>query len=385
MNDDELHTRFGFGELGDRVWLNCAHQGPLPLSAATEAREAVSWKLAPWELTQERFDGVPRRLREALGRLVGVGAEEIILANGASFGLHLFANGLPLADGDEVLLMRGDFPSNLLPWLALERRGVRVRLLEPRRHVLEIEEIEPHLSERTRVLCMSWVHSFSGYRADLEAIGTLCRDRGVWFLVNTTQGLGTLPFALGSLPVDGITNAGWKWLCGPYGTGFAWLREELLAELDYNQAYWLSAQTAEDLGNTAGDLQMPADLGARRYDVFSTANFFNFKPWAAAIEHLLDVGLDAVAEWDQALVGRLLDGVHRDRYEVLSPESESARTTLVFLSHRRAERNRSLYQALLAAGVHVAFRRGQLRVSPHLYNTGGDVDRLLEVLADHGD
>lgn len=385
MNDDELQTRFGFGELADRVWLNCAHQGPLPLSAATEAREAVNWKLAPWELTQERFDGVPRRLREALGRLVGVGAEEIILANGASFGLHLFANGLPLADGDEVLLMRGDFPSNLLPWLALERRGVRVRLLEPRRYVLGAEEIEPHLSERTRVLCMSWVHSFSGYRADLEAIGTLCRDRRVWFLVNTTQGLGTLPLALGNLPVDAITNAGWKWLCGPYGTGFAWLREGLLAELDYNQAYWLSAQTAEDLGNTAGDLQMPTDLGARRYDVFSTANFFNFKPWAASIEHLLDVGLDAVAERDQALVGRLLDGVDRDRYEVLSPEGESARTTLVFLSHRRAERNRSLYQALLAAGVHVAFRRGQLRVSPHLYNTGGDVDRLLEVLADHGD
>jgi selenocysteine lyase/cysteine desulfurase len=378
----DLDSRLGFGDFSERVWLNCAHQGPLPLTAAEEAREAIEWKLAPWELTQERFDGIPLRLKRALGRLTGLPAEEIILTNGASYGLHLFANGLPLAAGDEVLLMRGDFPSNLLPWLGLERRGVRVRLLEPRRFVLRAEEIEPQLGPRTRVLCMSWVHSFSGFRADLDAIGALCRAHGVRFLVNTTQGLGTRPLDLANTPVDGVTNAGWKWLCGPYGTGFCWLRDEVLDELDYNQAYWLTTQTAEDLGRPDAEPRLPEGIGARRYDVFSTASFFNAKPWAAAIEHLLDVGLETIAERDRGLVARLVEGFDRNAFELLSPDDAAERTTLVFLSHREVERNGDIYDRLIEAGIHVAFRRGHLRVSPHLYNTAGDVDRLLEVLGE---
>src|SRR5437660_11328667 len=101
-----------FSPFDGKVWLNCAHQGPLPRAAAEEAREAVAWKVRPFELTAERFAGVPARLRRALGRLLGADAEEVVLANSASYGLHLVANGFPWAAGDEVRLVRGDFPSD---------------------------------------------------------------------------------------------------------------------------------------------------------------------------------------------------------------------------------------------------------------------------------
>src|SRR5262252_6526531 len=103
----------GFGDFAGRVWLNTAHQGPLPLSAAEEAREAIAWKLAPHELTGARFDGIPRRLRTALGKLVNVPPDEIVLGNSASYGLHLIANGYTWQAGDEVLVMARDFPSDL--------------------------------------------------------------------------------------------------------------------------------------------------------------------------------------------------------------------------------------------------------------------------------
>jgi hypothetical protein len=112
-----------FGPFDGKVWLNCAHQGPLPRVAADEAREAVTWKVRPFELTAERFAGVPARLRRALGRLLGAPSDEIILGNSASYGLPLLAGSLPLREGDEVLLVHGDFPSVLLPWLVLERRA----------------------------------------------------------------------------------------------------------------------------------------------------------------------------------------------------------------------------------------------------------------------
>lgn len=376
--------RSGFADLDGRIWLNCSHQGPLPLAAAREAFEAVEWKVRPAELTAERFASVPARLRSALARLLEVSASEIALANGASYGLHLLANGLPLQAGDEVLLLTGDFPSNVLPWIGLRERGVVVRTVTPAggEPVLQPADVERELGPRTRVLCTSWVHSFSGWTTDLEAIGGLCRARGVRFLVNASQGLGARPLRPAELPVDAIVNVGWKWLCGPYGTGFCWMRPELWDELRVNRRYWQSIQTAEDLGGGDAGTELPAGLGARRYDVFAPASFFNHVPFAAAVEHLLGLGLERIAEHDVALVERLSSGLDPSRYRLTSPPpGHPAGSQIVVLSHVDPERNTPLHARLAEAGIDVALRRGKLRVSAHLYNTADEIDRLLEVLA----
>lgn len=116
-----------FGPFGNRVWMNCAHQGPLPRLSAAEAREAIGWKALPHERTAERFLEVPDRLKRVIGRLVGAPPDQIVLGNSASYGLHLLANGIPWRAGDEILLVHGDFPSDILPWFALHERGVEIR------------------------------------------------------------------------------------------------------------------------------------------------------------------------------------------------------------------------------------------------------------------
>lgn len=369
-----------FAPFEGRVWLNCAHQAPLPKVAAEAAREAVRWKERPWELTTERFTGVPQRLREALARLIAAEPGDVILANSASYGLHLIANGIDWGEGDEVLCMKGDFPSDILPWLGLARRGVEVRQLEPRGRVLSADEVAAAIGPRTRLLCTTWVHSFSGHGIDLDAIGAACRQRGVLFIANVSQALGTRPLDVGAAPVDGLVCAGWKWLCGPYATGFCWLRPDLRESLVYNQSYWLAMLTSDDLGQESLDLTLAADVGGRRYDVFGTANFFNFTALAASIEYLLGIGIEAVEAHDQALVERFLAGLPRDRFDVLSPEKGPARSTLVLISAKERARNRAIYETLAAEGIHVAFRSGSLRLSPHVYNTADDIDRALAAL-----
>jgi cysteine desulfurase/selenocysteine lyase len=372
-----------FGPFAGRVWLNCAHQGPLPRAAAEEVREAIEWKVRPCQLTAERFAGVPARLRRALGRLIGAPADEIILGNSASYGLHLLANSFPWSAGDEVLLVRGDFPSVLLPWLALERRGVLVRHVNPARNLPDPEELQAALTPRTRLFCTTWVHSFSGVACDLGGLGAVCRSNGTRFVVNASQALGARPFILGvgGSPLDAVVGVGFKWLCGPYGTGFAWVRPEILRSLVPQQTYWLAQMTADDLGKEDGEVSRPAGPPtARTFDVFGTANFFNFKPWAASIEYLLGVGVERIAEHDQQLVGRLLDGLDRGKFAILSPAEPARRSTLVFLSHRDPGRNRSVYAHLQANGIDIAYRRGKLRFAPHLYNTEDDIDRALAIL-----
>jgi cysteine desulfurase / selenocysteine lyase len=388
-----------FGDFDGRVWMNTSHQGALPAPAEAEALEAIRWKRSPRHMTGARFHEVVERLRGAAARLVNVPADEVTITNGASYGLHLLANGLPLADGDEVLLMAGDFPSNRLPWRGLAARGVRVREIASRRGlpVIDADDMAAAVSPRTRVLCLSWVHSFSGHATDLVALGALCRERGVTLIANTSQGLGgrRLDLAAPELAgVDAVVNVGWKWLCGPYGTGFCWLRPELRERLTTNRRYWLSTQTADDLQGGAGGRRRgagPEDdsrfeaLGGRRYDVFGTASFFNHKPFAASLETLHALGLDAIEAHDRALVDRLVDGLLDERqggrWRLLSPEAPDERTPIVVFSHREPERNPAVFEHLRAAGVDIALRRGNLRASPHLHNTPEDVDRLLEALA----
>ena len=374
----------GFGDFAGRVWLNTAHQGALPLAAAEAAREAVVWKTMPFELTQARFDEVPRRLRRALGVLVNQPAEDIVLANSASYGLNLLAAAYPWSVGDEVLVMEGDFPSDILPWLLLERlHGVKVVRIRPRGRVVEPEELNAAITARTRLFCITWVHSFSGVTVDVEGLGTICRDRGVAFVLNGSQALGARPLDLATAPIDAFVSVGFKWLCGPYGTGFAWIRRELRARLRPTKAYWLAMQTAEDLGKEVVEAELREGLGARGYDVFGTANFFNFVPFASAVEHLTGLGLERIWEHDQALVSHFLDGLADDSYTVTSRrEAGPRRSTLVFFSHRDRSKNRGIHEALGTAGIHVAFRGGSMRLAPHLYNSTNEIDRALRALRD---
>jgi cysteine desulfurase / selenocysteine lyase len=339
MGIEMLTASQDFESFEDHTWLNCAHQGPLPRVAAEEAREAILWKTALHHLKDERFSEVPLRLKRVLGKLIGAPGENIILGNSASYGLHLLANGIRWQVGDEVLLVKDDFPADILPWLALRKRGVRVRFIEPRGHFLQADELDSQITTATKLLCLTWVHSFNGYAVDAQGLGEVCRTKGVTFALNCSQGLGARRFHLSTTPVDAVISVGFKWLCGPYGTGFCWMRPELRESLDYNQAYWLSGLSAEDLEKEQIEYELRSDLGARKFDVFGTANFLNFKPWSAAVEYVIGQGVGRIEEYDQRLVSRLIEGFDTEKYDLFSPREGDTRSTLVFISHKQPGRN----------------------------------------------
>lgn len=372
-----------FGPFED-VWLNCAHQGPLPRTAVEAAREAIAWKSDPGRLSEGLFFEVPDRLREALARLVGGEPEGIVLGNSASYGLQVLVDSIGWRDGDEVLLVDGDFPATQLPWTALESRGVRVRLLEAAGAQPTPGEVTAALGESTRVVCLSWVNSFTGALADLEGLARACDARGTWLVVNASQGLGALPMDVSALRPAALTCCGFKWLCGPYGTGFLWLREDVLSALEPGRRYWLAWQRGRPLDQIRRcTFEPPPDLGVRAFDVFGTANFLNYWTWRASIECLLDVGPEEILAHDRALSEHLHERLDPERWELRTPgESWSP---LRVVSHADPALNPRAVEALREAGVRVALREGNVRVTPHLYNTVEEVDRLVEVLNRVGD
>jgi cysteine desulfurase/selenocysteine lyase len=368
-----------FDGLGERAWLNTAHQGAIPRRAAEAGRAAIERKRAPWKMAPGSWEEVPRRVRTALAGLIGARPEDIVLATSASYGLEVLARTLPLEAGDEVLLVDGDFPATIYPWLPLRDRGIAVRLLAPEAP-LDADRLAGELGPRTRVFCSSWVFSFSGRAVDPSALGEACAANGTTFILNATQAIGARTATVDELRADALVCSGFKWLCGPYATGFAWLSPGLRDRLTYRPAYWLTHQMTAPGGFEHRATYELADVGAAAYDLTDTANFFNFETWAESLDLLLDIGVERIEAHDQALVHELIDGIAESPLDLVSPVSTRERSTLVFASHPEPERNAELFDALAEAGVHAALRAGSLRFSPHLYNGSDDIDRALAVL-----
>ncbi len=178
-----------FGPFEGRIWLNCAHQGPMPRPAVAALHTVVQQKVKPHLIKDDDFTRVPIALKGSLGRLLGVPAHDIILGNSTSYGLHVLRNGICWRAGHEILLHQGDFPATIYPWLPLEQCGVRIRLLKSHGLSLTATELKREITSSTRLFCASWVNSFTGSVLDLASIGELCRERGVLFIVNGAQGV----------------------------------------------------------------------------------------------------------------------------------------------------------------------------------------------------
>ena len=367
-----------FGPFGGRAWLNTAHQGPLPRAAVAATQHAAHLKAAPHLIRDDDFRDVPERLRGLLAELVGGSPEQIVLGNSTSYGLHLIANGLDWHDGDEVLTIDGDYPATVLPWRRLEPLGVQVRAVWPAAGLLTPGQLAAEIRSRTRLVAVTWVDSFTGRTLDLDGLAQVCRRAGVLLIVNASQALGARPIDVAVTPVDAVVCCGYKWLCGPYGTGFAWLHRDLLDRLRPQQAYWLAMQTGRGLDEMRGTT-VRDDLGVRAFDVFCPAAFASTLPWIAALQLFLDAGVSAVADHDQRLVERLLDGLDTRQYELISPRMGPTRSTLIVLGRRDGSTS-ARHRQLTEAGVDAAYREGNLRLSVHLFNTATEIDHVLDRL-----
>jgi len=369
-----------FSLIPHHTWLNVASEGPLPKVAVQALQEAIEWKNAPHLLTIAKFQQVPLELKKAIARLIHVDWQDVILGNSATYGLHLISNGIEFKKGDEIILLQNDFPTDILPWLSLQQKGVIVHQLKAKHQVLTPQELEKVINHRTKLVCLPLIHSFIGFKHDIGAIGQLCRSHGILCVVNLSQAAGAFEIDLSQWKVDVVVCAGYKWLLGPYGTGFCWIRKEVRQQLNYPQNYWISLMDESSL-NSEGPINLKDDRSARRYDVFGTANFFNYVPWRASLEYLLSIGLNNVHQYNQALVDQIVDGLNQKYFDLISPRLKKERTNIVVFSYKDASQNLSLFNFLKDKGFYLALWRNKLRISPHIYNTCKEMEALLDALS----
>jgi len=367
-----------FSDWSPQVYLDCAYQGPFPKVTVERTHHAIELKSHPDRLKAAEYFGLPDRVRGRIARLIGAGAGEIAITSSATQGIGIPAAGLKLGAGDEVVVASSNFPSNLFTWLHLRRKGVTVKVIHSREGEVTLDQVAAELTPRTRVLALDWVNYSTGYRIDLTAFGSLIRDRGGIFVVDGSQGVGANDLNLHALPVDVMACAAYKWLLGPYGTGFAYVARELLSKLDLPVINWCSVEGAENFDSLPKE-EFSLIHGARVFDSGETASFINLHGLEASLEFVEGVTIGSVYGHCRRLLLRLEEGLRTRGYTLSAASLPGHESTILGFRAVTSRATADLHQRLTANHIAVSLRHGMIRVSPHVYNDEADIDRLLEI------
>ena len=362
-------------------YLNCAYMSPL-LQRVTEAgRRAVLRKAHPWEITAADFFSEVEQARRLFATVLGGGAsaDDIAIVPAASYGMSVACANLPLARGQSVLLLDEEFPSVILPWRERAQAVGATAVLLPRPADDDwTSVILDAIDDRTAVAALPALHWTDGTLIDLPRVAARLREVGAALAVDATQSLGAMPFPLAEVQPDFLAAAAYKWLLGPYSVGFLYVapRHQEGRPIEYN---WIIREGSEDftaLSNYASPLRYRP--GARRFDVGETSNFAVMPMVIAALEQLLEWGIPRIATTIGVLTGTL---VRRAAALGLTAVPEARRAPHYVGLRFPGGVPPELPQRLAADRVYVSVRgRGALRVTPHLYNTEADSDRLIRAI-----
>lgn len=316
---------------------------------------------AYWETTEEA--------RSLIAKKIGVQAKEIFFIQNTSMGLNFVAKALGLKTGDNVIVSDMEFPSNIYPWLNLEREGVEVRIVRTVNGKILPEEIKKHIDAHTRAVSVSWVIAANGSVTDIETMGEICRNKKITYIIDGIQGLGQIPISLKEIHCDFFISGFFKWMMGPDGIGFVYIKQEILDQLEYP---WLGWAGMKDKFNYS-EFKVDVFDGAKRYE---TGNM-NFSALCGLVSCL-----KFTDGWEESIRHRIceLSGYLRDKLdETDGVNILSDRTTLSGITLFTSDHIEELSKDLKTAGYKFS-TRGGIRVSVHFYNCFEEIEEFIRIV-----
>jgi len=360
----------------DIAYLNCAYMSPQLRQAREIGERAVSRKSRPWEVTPDQFFEDAEVVRTLFARLVSGDTGGVAIVPSVSYGISVAAANVSVGDGEKIVILEDQFPSNVYSWRELAYWSGARLVTVPRPEDSDwtralVEEIDAD----TAVVAAPNCHWTDGSLVDLARVGKSVREAGAALVVDGIQSLGALPFDASEVRPDFLVATSYKWLLGPYGVGFMYV-DEKHREGNPIEHNWINRRGSEDFAQLV-DYQDAFQPGARRYDVGERSNFVLLPMAAEALRQILDWGVENVSE----TIGALTDLIEERAEELgifTTPKEKRARHMIGLMLG--PDTPDDLAGRLTTHNVFVSVRGGTVRVSPHLYNTEEDVDRFFDVL-----
>jgi cysteine desulfurase / selenocysteine lyase len=369
-------------EFEDATYLNLAGESPMPKVTLRALQAAQEWNKFPHHRADSTFFEVPNRIRETLARLINGKPEEIAISTGASSGMGAVAYGMKWHSSDEVITAKGDFPLQFTTWKPMEEReGLKLKIVAPREQFITADDLIAAMTPKTRLVSVSLVRFDDGSMLDAARVAEACHAQGALLLLDVSQSCGAIPLDVEKLRADFVVCAGYKWLLGPFGTGFFWAKREHIEKMQPGPFYWMAVAGAHNFSALSFDDPKP-EPAAKRWDTPESASYFNLNLVAMDVsaKFVLEMGPETVAEHNHRLIELMFERLPKDRCVAASPLERAKRGPYGCFKARTSEKTVELYERLRKENVIVSLREGKIRVSPHLYNTERDIDRLIAVI-----
>lgn len=375
MNLDELRQKFPITQQYNFQDHACV--APLSQPAA-DAISDYAQRMARATFYDNDFYRHAEHIRQLGARLVGGDPDEVTFVKNTSEGLCYVANGIQWVTGDNVVSTAMEFPANVYPWMQLEQRGVQLKRVAEDDGRVPFDRLASAIDRRTRLVAVSAVQWGNGFRFDLARLGEMCQEKGVLLLVDAIQALGVHPIDVHAMNIDFLAADAHKWLCGPEGCGLFYCRRELLGHLRPMEIGYLGMKHGFDVPELKIDLRDDA----RRFDS-GAYNVAGICGLGAAVELLLDVGVDEIQKRVKRLSDRLVEGIQSKGWTLHSPRTSSEWSGIVSFSSDKHDLTALRQHLREEFKTVLSLRGGRLRASPHFYNTEEEVDQLIEALPAH--
>lgn len=368
---------------GDVAYLNCAFISPALRTVVEAGEGAIQRKQHPWRITPENFFDQSDEGRALFARIIGASPDDIAIVPSVSYGISLAAANIPVARGQEIVILEDQFPSNVYPWRSLASETGATIVTVPRSRQPDQQNVydgwTPGLMNaigpNTALVALPHCHWTDGSLIDLIAARDATEAVGAALVLDVTQSCGAWPVDVGDVRPDFLVSASYKWMMGPYALGFLYIAPRWQAGRPLEQT-WLGREGAEDFTRLVDYTDAPAP-GVRRFDMGERSQFQLMPMAIAAMSQVLDWGVDNIAA---TLTLRTRDIAARASAMGLVPVPEAGRAGHYLGLGFPYGPSEGLREALSKRQVYVSVRGESLRVTPHLYNTDDDVDRLFEAL-----
>lgn len=322
-----------------------------------------------------------RKVKENLARLLHAeGPDEIVLTMNTTEGNNLAASICRLKPGDHVTVVDMEYAATVLPWLSRQREGIILDIVRTENGAVPAEAVIDTICEKTRAVVISWVQANSGYKTDLEKIGSVCRQKEIFFAVDAIQGLGRNVIDVQACGVDVLTGAGFKGLLGCLGAGFAYVRKERIADAQPpGFAEENLAREYEEADLLNGVLPPLSDT-AERFEIGSP-NTYGFLAMGSSVELLLEIGIENIQKRCTELEAYFRRRIEEEELPVTVLGSTDSRFWSGNVCMKmEAGREERFHRALLKEEIYATVRPEFFRIGLHYYNTEKELDRTISVM-----
>lgn len=361
----------------DVTYLNCANLAPR-LHAVSDAGVAAIRSLAsPWRLRAPDWFAGAERLRTLAADIMSTEVDSVALVPAASYGIAVAAANVTAGRGQTIIVLAGEFPSNVYAWRDLARqRGARLVTVERDGALTWTDSVLAVIDADTAVVALPNCHWVDGSLIDLDAISARTRAVGAALVIDASQSLGAYPIDIARIQPDFLVSVGYKWLLGPYGLGYLYVAPRWHDAGTPLERSWLTRRGSEDFARLV-DYTDEYRSGARRFDMGEFPQF-NLGPMAcAALEQVRSWGVASIHRALTAMTEHLVREAANHGFVAIAPPGRAGH----FVGLRRPGGiPQALASALAAHQVYVSIRGDAIRVAPHLHINFDDMDRLLTIL-----